>query len=283
VGKLCARAREAHPGRGHSAVASPPARRGAWYHSTVAVVGLLHPGAMGAAVGAVARADVLWVPEGRSAATAERARDAGLHPTTLDELLERADVVLSICPPHAALDVARAAAGLRGLYCDANAIAPATAHEVAAVVEAGGATFVDGGIVGGPPTEPGTRLYLSGDAAGEVAVLFRDTHLEAIVLGHEIGAASALKMCYAGWSKGAAALVIALAEAAEELGVADELHAEWRHSAPELPERLERARRSADAKGWRWIGEMEEIAATLRSVGLPGGFHDAAADVYRRA
>ena len=113
----------------------------------------------------------------------------------------RADIVLSICPPHAALDVARAAAGFRGLYCDANAVSPATTREVAAVVEAGGATFVDGGIVGGPPTEPGTRLYLSGGAAADVAALFAGTALEPVVLGSEIGAASALKMCYAGWSK----------------------------------------------------------------------------------
>jgi 3-hydroxyisobutyrate dehydrogenase-like beta-hydroxyacid dehydrogenase len=249
----------------------------------MAVVGILHPGQMGAAVARVARADVLWAAEGRSEATAERARAAGLTPVALDELLARADVVLSICPPHAALDVARAAAGFRGLYCDANAVSPATARAVAAVVQDGGATFVDGGIVGGPPSEPGTRLYLSGRAAERIASLFAGTPLEPLVLGPEIGAASALKMCYAGWSKASAALLIALAEAAETLGVGDALRAEWEHSIPELGGRLERARRSADAKGWRWIGEMEEIEATLRSVGLPGGFHAAAADVFRRA
>lgn len=249
----------------------------------MAVVGLLHPGEMGAAVASVARADVLWAPDGRSKATAERARRARLKPVALEELLARADVVLSICPPHAALDVARAAAGFRGLYCDANAVSPATAREVGAVVEAEGARFVDGGIVGGPPTEPGTRLYLSGAAAGEVAALFTGTLLEPVVLGDEPGTASALKMCYAGWSKASAALLIALAEAADALGIGDALRAEWEHSIPDLSGRLERARRSAAAKGWRWVGEMEEIEATLRSVGLPGGFHAAAADVFRRA
>lgn len=238
---------------------------------------------MGAVVGKIARGEVLWVPEGRSAATAARAEVAGLRAATLDELARRADVVLSICPPHAALDVARtvAAHGYGGLYCDANAVSPATAREVGALVEAGGATFVDGGIVGGPPTEPGTRLYLSGVRAGDVADLFTGTPLEAVELGTEPGTASALKMCYAGWGKGSAALLVAVADAAAALGVGDELRAEWARSVPGLDGRLARARRSAAEKGWRWVAEMEEIEATLRSVGLPGGFHAAAADVYR--
>jgi 3-hydroxyisobutyrate dehydrogenase-like beta-hydroxyacid dehydrogenase len=245
-------------------------------------VGVLHPGEMGAAVGAVAQAEVLWAPEGRSAATAERARAVGLRAASLGELVEGCDVLLSICPPHAALDVARSVRGFGGIYCDANAIAPATAREVAGIVEAGGATAVDGGIVGGPPREPGTRLYVSGAAAGEVAALFEGTALEPVTLPGEIGAASALKMCYAAWTKGSAALLLTAAAAAEALGVEDALHDEWERSIPELHARLERARRSADAKGWRWVGEMREIEATLRAVDLPGGFHAAAAEVFDR-
>jgi len=250
----------------------------------VTVVGLLHPGEMGSAVGRVARADVLWAPEGRSGAPAERADAAGLTAAPLGELVRRAEVVLSICPPHAALDVARtvAALGYSKLYCDANAVSPATALDVARAVEQSGAGFVDGGIVGGPPTEPGTRLYLSGQRADEVAALFTGTALEPVVLDAQPGTASALKACYAGWTKGSAALLIALADAAEALGVRDALEAEWEHSIPELPRRLEGARRSAAAKGWRWVGEMEEIAATLRAAGQPDGFHLGAADVFRR-
>jgi 3-hydroxyisobutyrate dehydrogenase-like beta-hydroxyacid dehydrogenase len=238
-------------------------------------VGILHPGEMGAAVGAVARGEVFWAPEGRSEATAARAREAGLRPAPLAELLERCDVVLSICPPHAALDVARVCGGFRGVYCDANAISPGTMREVADAV---GGRVVDGGLIGGPPREAGTRLYLSGHAAGEVAELFGGTALEPRVLGDEIGTASALKMCYAAWTKGSAALLLAAAEAADRLGVGDALRAEWEHSIPELPARLEGARRSARAKGWRWVGEMEEIEATLGA-----GFHAAAAEVYRRS
>ena len=247
----------------------------------MASVGILHPGAMGARVGALLP-DVLWAPEGRTPATAARAAAAGLREAPLTEILARCDVILSICPPHAALDVAHSARGFRGLYCDANAVAPATALEVARIVEEGGATYVDGGIVGGPPRVAGTRLYLSGSAAPAIADLFAPTLLEPIVLGGDRAAASALKMVYAGWSKGAAALLLALEAAADELGVGDALRAEWARSVPDVPARLEAARRSADAKGWRWIAEMREIEATLRAAGQPGGFHAAAAEVFER-
>jgi 3-hydroxyisobutyrate dehydrogenase-like beta-hydroxyacid dehydrogenase len=196
----------------------------------------------------------------------------------VDEVVRTSDVILSVCPPHAALDVARSVAGFDGLFVDANAVSPATARELAAVVEDGGGRFVDGGIVGGPPPSPGTRLYLSGSDAGAVAELFAGSPLEPCVLGDEIGTASTLKLCYAAWTKGSAALLLAAAEAADRLGVGDALRAEWERSIPELPARLEQARRSARAKGWRWVGEMEEIEATIGS-----GFHAAAADVYRRS
>jgi 3-hydroxyisobutyrate dehydrogenase-like beta-hydroxyacid dehydrogenase len=260
-----------------------PIRR-PWYDCVVATLGILHPGEMGAAVGAVARTEVWWVPEGRSEATAARAQAARLRPAPLADLLERCQVVLSICPPHAALDVARRAAGLRfrGVYCDANAVAPETALEVGRIVAEGGARFVDGGIVGGPPRAPGTRLYLSGSASGEIAALFAGTALEPRVLGEEPGTASALKMCYAGWTKGSAALLLTLADAAEALGVGDQLRAEWELSLPGLAERLAGSERSARAKGWRWVGEMREIEATLRAAGLPGGFHEAAAETFER-
>src|SRR5215211_795860 len=142
---------------------------------------------MGAAVAAVIRDEVWWAPEGRSEATAARARDAGLRPAPLEELLESCNVILSICPPHAALEVARVCAGFRGIYCDANAVSPATARKVVRIVDG---QVVDGGIVGGPPREPGTRLYLSGARASEVAALFEGTALEPVVLGEEVGTAS---------------------------------------------------------------------------------------------
>ncbi|MBI2161420.1 MAG: NAD(P)-dependent oxidoreductase, partial [Candidatus Rokubacteria bacterium] len=211
-------------------------------------IGLLHPGEMGAAVGAAARADgarVLWASAGRGAATRGRASAAGLEDArTLTDLVRGSEVILAVCPPHAATDLARAVAALRftGLYVDANAVAPATAREIGEIVEKAGATFVDGGIIGGPPQQRGTtRLYLSGAGAACVAALFPRGPLEAIVVPGEPGAASALKMAYAGWNKGHAALLMAVRALAAAEGVEAALLAEWKLSQPDLPARSEAA------------------------------------------
>jgi 3-hydroxyisobutyrate dehydrogenase-like beta-hydroxyacid dehydrogenase len=248
-------------------------------------IGLLHPGEMGAAVGkclASAGHRVLWVPEGRGAATKERAGAAGLTGVTFAEIVTRSDVIVSVCPPHAALDVARRVAGFGGLYLDANAVSPETAREVAAIAEAGGASYVDGGIVGPPPRAPGnTRLYLSGPRAAEVRALFGGTHVDARVVPPP-GTASAVKMAYASWTKGSAALLLAARALARAEGVESVLLKEWGLSQPGLEKRWDGADGAAKAKGWRWVGEMEEIAAAMAAAGLPEGFHQAAADIYRR-
>jgi 3-hydroxyisobutyrate dehydrogenase-like beta-hydroxyacid dehydrogenase len=247
----------------------------------VTVVGLLHPGEMGAAVGAALRergVRVLWASAGRSAATAGRAEQAGLEDAvTIEGLCAHSGVLLSICPPHAAIEVARAASGFAGLYVDANAIAPQTAKTIAGLQP----RFVDGGIVGPPPKEAGTtRLYLSGGEAEAVAELFTGTNVDARVIS---GSASGLKAAYAGWTKGSAALLLTVRELARAEDAEDELLEEWRLSLPELEERLAGAEGSARRKGWRWIGEMEEIARSMSARDLPPGFHDAAAEVFRRA
>ncbi len=249
-------------------------------------IGLLHPGEMGAAVGqclAGAGHQVLWVPEGRSAATRKRADAAGLAGCGLAEMIGRSDLIVSVCPPAAALDAARLVSGFGGIYLDANAISPATAGEVARIAAVGGASYVDGGIIGTPPVAPGfIRLYLSGARAEEVRALFGGTAVAARVVSGEVGAASAVKMAYASWTKGSAALLLAARALAQAEGVEDTLLAEWRLSQPGLEERAVRAAGSATAKGWRWIAEMEEIAATMAAAGLPAGFHQAAAEIYRR-
>jgi 3-hydroxyisobutyrate dehydrogenase-like beta-hydroxyacid dehydrogenase len=251
-----------------------------------ATVGLLHPGEMGAAVGAALRGRgdrVVWASEGRTTETRRRAEEAELEDAgSVEELVRRSDVILSVCPPHAALEVAGAVAGFGGVFVDANAIAPGTAREVEAVIAAGGGDCVDGGIVGAPPRAAGTtRLYLSGPEAESVAGLFAGSVVDARVLSGEVGTASALKMTYAAWTKGTAALLLAIGELARAEGVEPALHEEWRSSLPDLPEGSQRAARSAKAKGWRWVGEMEEIAATFAAAGLPDGFHRAAAEVFR--
>jgi 3-hydroxyisobutyrate dehydrogenase-like beta-hydroxyacid dehydrogenase len=255
---------------------------------TIATVGLLHPGAMGAAVGALLTRGghtVLWASEGRSAASAERAQRAGLQDAvTVAALAARSDLVVSICPPHGALDTARAVGPFTGLYLDANAVSPATAEEIGSVVQAAGARYVDGGIIGPPPAEgdAGARLYLSGADAAAVAEVFAGSGLRTPVLDGEATAASALKMAYAGWTKGSAALLLTMRAAARAYGVDDALVAEWEQSIPALPERWAQAARQADEKGWRWVAEMREIAATLAAADLPAGFHEAAAEVFER-
>jgi 3-hydroxyisobutyrate dehydrogenase-like beta-hydroxyacid dehydrogenase len=252
---------------------------------TETTIGLLHPGEMGAAVGkclAGAGHRVLWVPDGRSAETKERAAAAGLTGVAMAEIMARSSYIFSVCPPHAALDVARDVAGYGGLFVDANAISPATAGEVAAIVAAGGAGYVDGGIIGPPPAATGlTRLYLSGPRAAEVQALFGGTDVDARVVPPP-GTASAVKMAYASWTKGSAALLLAARALARAEGVESVLLEEWGLSQPGLEKRWDGADRSAAAKGWRWVGEMEEIAAAMAAAGLPQGFHQAAADIYRR-
>jgi 3-hydroxyisobutyrate dehydrogenase-like beta-hydroxyacid dehydrogenase len=251
----------------------------------VTIVGLLHPGEMGAALGATLRArgeSVLWASANRSAATAERAEQASLEDAgDIEGLCRRAEVVLSVCPPHAAVEVAQAAAGFTGIYVDANAIAPETARTIAGLH----ARFVDGGIVGPPPREGSgaTRLYLSGTEGERIAALFAGSSVDARVISGDPGSASALKMAYAGWTKGSASLLLAVRELARREGVEDALLEEWRLSLPELEDRYESAVRSAERKGWRWIGEMEEIARSMSARDLPSGFHQAAAEMFRRA
>jgi 3-hydroxyisobutyrate dehydrogenase-like beta-hydroxyacid dehydrogenase len=243
-------------------------------------VGLLHPGEMGAAVGALLSErghEVFWRPQGRSKATARRARDAGLRAT---EHFDGVQVILSICPPHAALEVARSLVGSRALVIDANAVSPATARAIGSIL---GGIWVDGGIVGPPPRGAGTtRLYLSGTKAQEAAALFAGTSLEAVVLGSSPVAASTLKMAYAAWTKGTAALLIAIRATARATGIEEALLVEWARSQPDLAARSQSAAIAAATRGWRWAGEMDEIAATLAESGLPQGFHEAAADIFRR-
>ena len=252
----------------------------------VGTIGLLHPGEMGAAIGAALRGRgqrVVWASGERSAETRKRAEEAGLEDAgSVEELVRRSDVILSVCPPHAALEIAGAVAGFGRVFVDANAIAPGTAREVEAVIAAGGGACVDGGIVGAPPRAAGnTRLYLSGPEAESVEGLFAGSVVDARVLSGDVGTASALKMTYAAWTKGTAALLLAIGELARSEGVEPALHEEWRISLPDVPERSQRAARSANAKGWRWVGEMEEIASTFAAAGLPDGFHRAAAEVFR--
>lgn len=252
-------------------------------------VGLVHPGMMGATVGAAARAggaEVYWASAGRSDATLARAEEAGLtDAATLAELARHSSSILSVCPPHGAVAQAKAVMdlGFRGTYVDANAVAPASARKIANLCSTAGAPFVDGGIIGPPAHAAGTtRLYLSGGEAPRVAALFADTNLEAIPIAGGAGAASALKMAYAAYTKGSAALLMAIRALARAEGVDAALLEEWARSQPNLAGRSEASAQMTAPKAWRFVGEMHQIADTFAAAGLPDGFHRAAAELYER-
>lgn len=250
-------------------------------------IGLLHPGEMGCAIGAELRRaghTVLWASQGRGPDTVARAGAAELVDVeTVAELGRQSTVILSVCPPAAALPTAQSLSRFEGIYVDANALAPATTLQIAAAIASSGGRFVDGGIIGRPPTQDGdVRLYLSGDPAEQVAELFDATVVDTRVLGTRIGSASAIKLAYAAWTKGTMALLLAAYRFAEAEQVGADLRREWSESLPHLAAQHAGAESAAAAKGWRWVGEMEEIAAAFEATGLPGGFHRAASDIFGR-
>jgi 3-hydroxyisobutyrate dehydrogenase-like beta-hydroxyacid dehydrogenase len=257
------------------------------------VVGVLHPGAMGAAIGSALKpvaSAVVWAAAGRSQATSKRAELADLVGVPdVAAVARRCDVIISICPPHAALDVAgQVAAGLAGrdgpppLYVEANAVAPATVGRVGEMLGAG-AVLVDGAVIGRPAWSSGrTMLWLAGPGAPAVAALFAGSPFTARVLDERPGAASALKVCFALQSMALPALWLTMAEAAERAGVTRALLEELlRTEGVDLAERVAQLSGRVGDRAWRWAGEMDEAAAALEQWGLPDGFSRAAADWYR--
>ncbi|MFI8007965.1 DUF1932 domain-containing protein [Streptomyces sp. NPDC086010] len=252
-------------------------------------VGILHPGSMGAAVAACAAtnaSEVLWCEPGRSTASVERAAQFGLTAVAmLSELLERSDIVISLCPPAAAEDLARDVAGHRftGVYVEANAINPERVQRIARLLESD-AVVVDGGVVGSPPVRGKTpTLYLSGPAAAtaRIEALFTGTAVEIRTLGVEVGKASALKLAYASFQKTSRLLVALAVGMAREHGVDQELiEVASRRTDSYLSEPQYVAKTAARA--WRWGPELEEAADALEFAGLPPEMLRAAASTLAR-
>ncbi len=255
----------------------------------MSAIGILNPGAMGISIAASLKSaghDVCWCAAGRSQASRQRADQHNLRAVeSLAQLCAVCDAIICVCPPHAAESVADDVikAGYSGLYCDGNAIAPQKASSIDERLRSAGINFVDGSIIGPPAWQAGsTRFYLSGPAAAEIAALFAGTVTDAIVVGSEIGQASALKMVFAAGTKGATALVAAILGVAESLGVRGDLEREWALREPESVARKRNQARNVTAKAWRFAGEMQEIAATFESAGMPPGFFEAAHELYQR-
>ena len=252
-------------------------------------VGIINPGAMGISIAAsmgAAGHEVYWVAAGRSAASRQRALEHKLlELETLADLCAACDVILCVCPPHAAEAVAQSVtdAAFSGLYCDGNAIAPQKARAIGDRVRAANIDFVDGSIIGPPAWKAGTtRFYLSGSSADDIAALFADTVTDARVIGGEIGQASALKMVFAALTKGTTALLSAICATAEQMGVLADLEREWALRDPDSVAQRRNQVRGVTAKAWRFAGEMQEIAATFELAGLPPGFFEAAHEVFQR-
>jgi 3-hydroxyisobutyrate dehydrogenase-like beta-hydroxyacid dehydrogenase len=258
---------------------------------TVQTVGILSPGDMGHAVGAVLvnnGINVITCLEGRSNRTRELARQAGIQDVlTYQSLVRDVDIVLSVLVPAEAKNAAALVSaaleetGLKITYADCNAIAPQTVQEIGNIITAAGSNFVDAGIIGGPPG-PGVmnRIYVSGPDTEAVEQL-NNYGLDIRAIGPEIGQASGLKMVYAALTKGTSALALELMVAAKRLNLYDALIAEWELSQADRYESFKRGLQSVPSKAYRWIGEMEEIAKTFGDVGLTPKILEGAADMYR--
>jgi 3-hydroxyisobutyrate dehydrogenase-like beta-hydroxyacid dehydrogenase len=243
--------------------------------SAIRTAGVISAGEMGAGVGRRLRAGGLRVVttlEGRGQRTRERAIAAGFEDVgSLAAVVRESDVLLSILPPGRALELAEAVGRDAGpLYVDCNAVSPVTARAIGLTV---GDRFVDAGIIGGPAAP---RVYASGAHAGELTALPLDVRS----LAGDIGQASALKMCYAALTKGLSALLTESMVTAETHGVAEALREELADSQPQFLAGAERLP-GVVPKAYRWIAEMEEIAATFEQVGLTPRMLMGAADVYR--
>ncbi|HSL47368.1 MAG TPA: DUF1932 domain-containing protein [Anaerolineales bacterium] len=252
-------------------------------------IGILHPGEMGISIAASAIKSghqVYWVSEGRSDKTRERAQSHSL--LEIDSFLQfcqSCEIIISVCPPHAAEEVSGSVieARFKGLYLDANAISPQRAIKIHQMMQENNIQFVDGGIIGGPAWKPNeTWLYLSGEYANDIASCFSDGPLEIKIIGSEIGKASALKMCYAAYTKGTSALLAAILAVSESLSVRHELYRQWDMEDRDFSEQVNRRVTRVTAKSWRFEGEMKEIASTFEGAGLPNGFHQSASEIYRR-
>ena len=252
-------------------------------------IGIISPGNMGVSIAASAINSghhVYWASEGRSAETRQRAEEHNLIDAgSLEELCRISSVMLSVVPPSVAETVAEqvAAENFTGTFADLNAISPERARRIGEGLAAHGIELVDGGIVGPPAWRPRTTwLCLSGRNASTIASCFANGPVQTDILSDRVGDASALKMCYGAYTKGLTALVAGVLGTAGNLGVRESLMRRWADDGSGLDKSAApRVVRITD-RAWRWVGEMEEIAATFAEANMPRGFHEAAGDIYRR-
>ncbi len=252
-------------------------------------IGIVSPGNMGVSIAASAINNghhVYWASQGRSADTRQRAEEHHLIDAgTLEALCKTCSIMLSVVPPGAAENVADQVAtqGFEGTFADLNAISPQRAQRIGQRLESDGIEFVDGGIIGPPAWRPRTTwLCLSGRNSNTIAACFTNGPLQTETLSDRVGDGSALKMCYGAYTKGHTALIAGVLGTAGNLGVRESLMRRWADDGSGLDKSAApRVVRITD-RAWRWVAEMEEIAATFAAANEPRGFHEAAGDIYRR-
>ena len=254
-------------------------------------IAILSPGDMGHGVGKALVEHgyrVITCLDGRSERTRDLAAKAGiLDVPSLEEMVEEADLIMSILVPAEAVGVAREVAdamratGASRLFADCNAVSPRSASAMASIIGASGGDYIDGGIIGGSPARGAVpRIYTSGPSAGLMDEL--DGKGIAIRnLGPSVDRASGMKMCYASMTKGTNALRVAMLTAAHSLGLYDDLVDELAFSQDDALSAMESGIPGLPANSGRWIGEMEEIAETFESAGVTPGFHQGAAEIFR--
>jgi L-threonate 2-dehydrogenase len=257
----------------------------------MAVIGVIAQGTMGSGVGRRLResgAEVRTLLSGRSPASAERARAAGMV-AAADEraLLDGADFFLSILPPGEAEPLARrlaptlAALNRKPVYLDCNAVSPQTAIRIGEIIAPTGAHFVDAGIIGGPPRPgyKGPSIYASGEHVRE-ALPLRDWGIDLRAIDGPIGAASGVKMSYAGITKGTTAIAAAMLLGAARFGCAEALIAELSDSQPQMLARMRNGIPGMYDKAYRWVAEMEEISDFLEKTPPSRDMYAAIARLY---
>ena len=257
----------------------------------VNTVAIMSPGDMGHAVGQVlseSGIDVITCTDGRSQRTKNLAEMAGLRQVaTLEDMVSQADLVLSIMVPSKAMSFVREisphfeSSKTPTYFADCNAVSPQSALAMAEVINQAGGKFIDGGIIGTAPTKGDTpRFYVSGPDASVVMELDgRGIIVKAI--GNKVGQASGIKMCYAALTKGTNTLHVALLTAASRMGLTDDLRKEFEFSQKSHLAAMEKGISRLPANAHRWIGEMEEIAATFENLGVTPNFHKGAAEIYK--
>lgn len=253
------------------------------------IIGVLHPGQMGIFVAATLKRsghEVLWLSEGRSPSSRDRAEEHSLREiSSLSEFCQQAELIVSVCPPHGAEELAQSVLDehFQGAFIDCNPLTPRRVELLGESFNSRQIPFTDGGIIGNPDWEnETTMLYLSGPAAEQQTSLFKEGPLQVTSLDDKIGRASALKLSYAAYTKGGTALISAILALAESHGVREVLEKQWASDWPGFEAQAQRRARGVTRKAWRFAGEMEIISEAFRDAGLPGDFHAAAAKLYHR-